>query len=135
MKSAGRVAAIWVRWFDIWSSEAAVRRPQIALEMCCRAEGLLAPRSRFPRPPPMLWRFLLSAPMTGAQNMALDEALMERARQSHQWVLRVYAWNPATISFGRNESTRGRYDLGRIHDLGLSVVRRPTGGRAILHRR
>jgi lipoate-protein ligase A len=60
---------------------------------------------------------------------------MDRARQTCEWVLRVYSWNAPTISLGRNQSARGRYDLDRVHGLGLGVVRRPTGGRAILHDR
>ena len=81
------------------------------------------------------WRLLLTPPASGAENMALDEALMDRARQSGEWVLRVYSWRTPTISLGRNQSARGRYDLDRIQNLGLDVVRRPTGGRAILHDR
>lgn len=58
---------------------------------------------------------------------------MERARVSGEWVLRVYSWRAPTISLGRNQAARGLYDLGRIRQLALDVVRRPTGGRAILH--
>lgn len=67
--------------------------------------------------------------------MALDESLMDRARATGEWVLRVYSWASPTISFGRNQSAIGRYDLDRIDARGLAVVRRPTGGRAILHHR
>lgn len=81
------------------------------------------------------WRLLTTPPGTGAENMALDEALMERARETGDWVLRVYAWSRPTISLGRNQSARGRYDLNEIARQTLDVVRRPTGGRAILHHR
>jgi lipoate-protein ligase A len=81
------------------------------------------------------WRLLFTPPASGAENMALDEALMDRARQSGEWVLRVYSWKTPTISLGRNQSARDRYDLDRVRRLGLDVVRRPTGGRAILHDR
>jgi lipoyl(octanoyl) transferase len=67
--------------------------------------------------------------------MALDEALMERARQTGEWLLRVYSWRTPTISLGRNQTARGRYDLQRMRERGVDVVRRPTGGRAILHAR
>lgn len=60
---------------------------------------------------------------------------MERARLTGEWVLRVYAWKTPTLSFGRNQTASGRYDLDGIHAAGLEVVRRPTGGRAILHDR
>lgn len=85
--------------------------------------------------PRQSWRLLVTPPASGAENMALDEALMDRARQTGEWVLRVYSWNAPTISLGRNQSARGRYDLDRVRELGLDVVRRPTGGRAILHDR
>src|SRR5215212_9280858 len=81
------------------------------------------------------WRLLVTPPASGADNMALDEALMERARETGEWVLRVYSWASPTISLGRNQTARGRYDLAAIHSRRLGVVRRPTGGRAILHHR
>jgi len=67
--------------------------------------------------------------------MALDEALMSRARDTGEWTLRVYAWSAPTISLGRNQSAMRHYDRERIRRRGLAVVRRPTGGRAILHHR
>lgn len=48
-------------------------------------------------------------------------------------VLRLYSWARPTASFGRNEPTRGVYDAGAAADLGVDLVRRPTGGRAVLH--
>lgn len=83
----------------------------------------------------MRWRLVFTPPASGPENMALDEALMTRARETGEWVLRVYSWASPTVSLGRNQSARGRYDLGRIRERGLGVVRRPTGGRAILHHR
>jgi lipoate-protein ligase A len=67
--------------------------------------------------------------------MALDEALMSRARQTGEWALRIYAWSAPTISLGRNQSAMRQYDREHIRAQGLAVVRRPTGGRAILHHR
>jgi lipoate-protein ligase A len=67
--------------------------------------------------------------------MALDEALMERARATGESVARVYAWSRPTISLGRNQTAKGLYDLDRIRSHDFGVVRRPTGGRAILHHR
>ena len=81
------------------------------------------------------WHFLVTPPASGAENMALDEALMDRARATGEWTLRVYSWSVPTLSLGRNQTARGRYDLDRIRERGLDVVRRPTGGRAILHHR
>ena len=83
----------------------------------------------------MLWSLLLTPPLTGAENMALDEALLERASASGSAVLRVYTWSEPTISFGRNQAARGTYDPGRARERGIAVVRRPTGGRSLLHHR
>ena len=81
----------------------------------------------------MHWRFLRSDPDDGPGNMALDEALMRRAAASGEAVFRVYAWSAPTLSLGRNQRARGDYDLDIARELGIGVVRRPTGGRALLH--
>jgi lipoate-protein ligase A len=60
---------------------------------------------------------------------------MERARETGAWTLRVYSWSAPTISLGRHQTARGVYDLDLIAARGYRVVRRPTGGRAILHDR
>lgn len=67
--------------------------------------------------------------------MALDEALMHRAAATGEGVLRVYTWARPTLSLGRHQTARGRYDLSRANALGVAFVRRPTGGRAVLHHR
>jgi lipoate-protein ligase A len=48
-------------------------------------------------------------------------------------VLRLYRWDAPTLSLGRNEPARDRIDRDRAAGLGVAVVRRPTGGRAVLH--
>ena len=83
----------------------------------------------------MLWRLLLSPPLDGADNMALDEALMARARRTGETVLRTYAWEVPTLSLGRHQRARGFYDADALRAAGVGVVRRPTGGRALLHHR
>lgn len=67
--------------------------------------------------------------------MALDHSLARLAAATGDGVVRVYGWARATVSFGRNQRTRGAYDPARISAGGLGVVRRPTGGRSILHDR
>ncbi len=67
--------------------------------------------------------------------MALDHALMRRAAETGEAVLRVYGWSAPTLSFGRHQPARSIYDTRRIESLGVDVVRRPTGGRAVLHHR
>ena len=81
------------------------------------------------------WRLLHSPPLSGAANMAMDHALMERARRTGQKVLRVYSWSVPTLSLGRHQTARGRIDADVARCLGVSLVRRPTGGRALLHHR
>ncbi len=66
--------------------------------------------------------------------MAVDEALMESARRGVV-TLRLYRWDPSCLSFGRNQRARGRYDVDAASRLGIDVVRRPTGGRAVFHHR
>lgn len=85
--------------------------------------------------PEVRWRILVTPPFDGVANMALDEALLHRARDAGHAVLRVYSWGRPTLSLGRNQTARGRYDAGRAAALGIDVVRRPTGGRAVLHHR
>jgi lipoate-protein ligase A len=67
--------------------------------------------------------------------MARDEALMDRARRTGEAVFSVYAWSTPTLSLGRNQVAKGRYDLDAISRAGVDIVRRPTGGRALLHHR
>lgn len=67
--------------------------------------------------------------------MALDEALMARARRTGETVLRVYGWSEPTLSLGRNQRAVGVYREHALAERGIGVVRRPTGGRALLHHR
>ncbi len=67
--------------------------------------------------------------------MAVDEALMENVREGGPAVLRVYRWSPACLSLGRNQPARGEYDERGLAGAGIDVVRRATGGRAVLHDR
>ncbi|HEY5219408.1 MAG TPA: lipoate--protein ligase family protein [Gemmatimonadaceae bacterium] len=89
--------------------------------------------SSSPRPP--AWRYLVSDPLAGAANMACDQALMSRARRTDEAVLRIYRWAGPTLSLGRNQTARGAYDRHRAAELDVTFVRRPTGGRALLHHR
>lgn len=79
-------------------------------------------------------RYLRHGPAPGARNMALDEALMGAAR-SGATVLRVYRWSPPCLSLGRNQRARELYDRRAASSLGVEIVRRPTGGRAVYHHR
>ena len=66
--------------------------------------------------------------------MAVDHALAACLNPGEA-VLRIYRWSRPTVSFGRNEPARGRYDPAAGRAAGIEFVRRPTGGRAVLHDR
>ena len=80
------------------------------------------------------FRLLVTEPLDGAANMALDEALLEsRLRASGPPSIRFFAWRPPTISVGYGQPLDVRIDLGTAARMGIGLVRRPTGGSAILH--
>jgi lipoate-protein ligase A len=64
---------------------------------------------------------------SGIENMRTDEALLEEVLRSGTAFLRLYRWDPPTLSIGRNQSTEGL-----LCD-GVPWVRRPTGGQAVWH--
>jgi lipoyl(octanoyl) transferase len=74
-------------------------------------------------------------PRAGWTNMAIDQALLDRAEHEGESWLRLYRWDPYCLSFGRHEPAARRYDADRIASWGLDTVRRPTGGRAVWHSR
>jgi len=80
------------------------------------------------------WRLLVTEPLDGPTNMAMDEALLRaRVRLSGPPTVRFYAWQPATVSLGYAQPLDETVDRGRCAALGIGLVRRPTGGSAILH--
>jgi lipoate-protein ligase A len=87
------------------------------------------------------WRLLRHAPDDGAWNMGVDEALLLRyaaAPGPLAPTLRLYGWRPAAISLGHAQrlgSGALDVDLRSLGRLGIDLVRRPTGGRAVLHDR
>jgi lipoate-protein ligase A len=79
------------------------------------------------------WRLICSDPMSGAQNMALDSAILAAIeRGDAPPTLRLYRWNPPCLSLGYSQSFSD-VDEDQLTTNGWDVVRRPTGGRAILH--
>lgn len=80
------------------------------------------------------WRLLVdTTPHTGAVNMAIDETIMEAVSAgSAPPTLRFYQWSPPCISLGKRQPLSG-IDLERCRQDGVQVVRRSTGGLAILH--
>lgn len=75
---------------------------------------------------------MVDAPRTGASNMALDEALALSVGKGAKPVLRVYGFDPPCITIGRFQPIAG-IDTERARAMDIDVVRRPTGGLAILH--
>lgn len=83
--------------------------------------------------PRTTWRLLRTPPASGAWNMAVDEAILESAGQGDgPSTLRLYAWTPPCLSLGYGQPYTD-IDQDRLDRLGWEIVRRPTGGRAILH--
>jgi len=81
------------------------------------------------------WRLLTDPPATGAWNMAVDEVLLDGAAAgSAPPTLRFYEWAPPCLSLGYFQAF-DVVDVAGCLRLGVDVVRRPTGGRAILHDR
>jgi lipoate-protein ligase A len=80
------------------------------------------------------WRLLVTEPLDGAANMALDEALW-RGRLAGETppTVRFFAWAPPTISIGYGQRLDARLNLAARAALGVGLVRRPTGGSAIYH--
>src|SRR5437899_12712373 len=79
------------------------------------------------------WKLLLEPHgRSGAENMALDAALLDRADCMGEAFLRLYRFDPPCLSLGRNEPA-ARYDHTEIARRGVDVVRRPTGGSATRH--
>ncbi|ALC84986.1 octanoyltransferase [Bacillus sp. FJAT-22090] len=80
------------------------------------------------------WYFINSGPCSPSYNMALDEALLDwHSEGLIPPVIRFYEWNPATLSIGYFQSVEKEIDLDAVNRLGLGFVRRPTGGRGVLH--
>lgn len=81
----------------------------------------------------MEWRLLETGQQSGAMNMAIDEALLiAHAEEPILPTLRFYAWAPPAVSLGYSQPAHD-VNVDACRRLGYDLVRRPTGGRAILH--
>lgn len=82
------------------------------------------------------WRFINTGSHDAAYNMALDEAMLLLHEAGDLLpTLRVYGWETPTLSLGYAQHATREVDLGACARHGVAVVRRPTGGRAVLHHR
>ncbi|SDM80967.1 lipoate-protein ligase A [Fictibacillus solisalsi] len=80
------------------------------------------------------WLFIDSGNCDPAYNMALDEALLTwHSEGKIPPVIRFYGWNPATLSIGYFQKAEKEINLEAVKQYGLGFVRRPTGGRGVLH--
>jgi lipoate-protein ligase A len=80
------------------------------------------------------WRLIEDGTAPGNWNMAVDEALLEAARRDEAPpTFRLYAWSRPTLSLGRHQDPVDAIDHEYRRAHGIDLVRRPTGGRAVLH--
>ncbi len=81
-----------------------------------------------------IWRFIDSGPASGAENMAVDEGLLREAVSPGALpVLRFYTWSPPAVSLGRFQDKERAVNAEACQQRGFDIVRRITGGRAVLH--
>ncbi|HYL79319.1 MAG TPA: lipoate--protein ligase family protein [Candidatus Acidoferrum sp.] len=81
-----------------------------------------------------LWRLLEHGPADGSWNMAVDEAMVQGVGEGRvPPTLRFYTWKRPTVSLGLLQRIPGGVDLTACERLAIPLVRRPTGGRAVLH--
>ena len=85
--------------------------------------------------PRSAWRLIVDGPGDAAWNMAVDEALLESidATPDAPPTVRLYGWCPAALSLGRGQVASEAHDGAALARLGIDLVRRPTGGDAVLH--
>lgn len=83
-----------------------------------------------------VWRFIRSGRGTPEGNMAIDEAMLIALSEGKAPpTVRFYGWNPPTLSIGYFQRAEDEIDLNEVRRRGTGFVRRPTGGRAVLHDR
>lgn len=83
--------------------------------------------------PPATWRLLITPPLDGATNMAIDEAILHTlADGAGIPTLRFFEWDPPCLSLGYNQHWSD-VNIAACERLGYTWTRRPTGGKAILH--
>jgi len=80
----------------------------------------------------MRLRVIRDGARSGAGNMEADARLLEAHAPGDDPVLRLYRWSPPAVSYGFHQRPED-FDAEAVKRLGYGLVRRPTGGRAILH--
>jgi len=80
------------------------------------------------------WRFIHSVPQSPSINMGTDYALWQTVKQGKAPpVLRLYTWNPSSVSLGYGQKPERVVDVSFCRMNGIPIVMRPTGGSAIFH--
>ena len=80
------------------------------------------------------WRWISSGRQTAEENMKEDSALLADCDQSRiSPTVRLYGWSKPAITIGYSQKAEAELDIVRCRELGVPIVRRPTGGRALLH--
>ena len=80
------------------------------------------------------WRWISDGLKTAEENMAVDSALLADCEQGLiPPTLRLYGWSEPAITIGYSQKAEAELDIERCRELGIAIVRRPTGGRALLH--
>jgi lipoate---protein ligase len=84
----------------------------------------------------MEWLWVPHLKISGIEQMALDRALLDWVQQTRdvpRLIVRTYEWNTPTLSLGVHQQPKDIQKACRFYEISREIVRRPTGGRAILH--
>lgn len=81
-----------------------------------------------------VWRLLPRQALSASENMAIDEAVFRlNRREGLPPTLRFFGWQPPAVSLGYFQKTSREIDVSACRREGIDIVRRPTGGKAVLH--
>ncbi|MBR34717.1 MAG: hypothetical protein CMH78_04455 [Nitrospinae bacterium] len=80
------------------------------------------------------WRLIRDKNHDGLTNMAKDEAISIACGEGKSpATLRFYGWKPPAVSIGYSQKAESDINLQYCNSVGIDIVKRPTGGRAVLH--
>ena len=80
------------------------------------------------------WRLITTGSLNAFENMAIDEAILKACSEGKSPpTIRLYGWKPHAVSLGYSQRIENTLNLEACKRLEVDIVRRPTGGRAVLH--